>query len=396
MSIQHENSNVEIVTGTQRWRGQKDQPIDSGAQGKLENLLSQSSNKFCADCGSPDPKWVKSLTSFVAFASLYHFMQFRSLSIGVFICIKCSGVHRSLGVHISKVISVNLDEWTDEQVDALAEIGGNAVVNEKYEAYIPYNLKKPKPDSSIEERSDFIRRKYEKLQFSNCDDHTLHCPFPSPHRRSSSSPASSSACCTLNDKKQYEKQPTRHRIGNAFRNSWGRKETNSKPTKKNNSLASMVEFVGLIKVNVVKGINLVIRDVVTSDPYVVLVLGQQTVRTRVIKNNLNPIWNERLMLSIPENIPPLKVFVYDKDKFSFDDFMGEAEVDIQPLLAAARAYESSTMYESVDFKKWVSSLVEEGVISLVDGKLKQEIILNLQKVERGAIEIELECVPLTQ
>lgn len=80
--------------------------------------------------------------------------------------------------------------------------------------------------------------------------------------------------------------------------------------------------------------------------------------------------------------------------------MGEAEVDIQPLVAAARAYESSTMYESVDFKKWVSSKdntsVEEGVISVVDGKLKQEIILKLQKVERGALEIELECVPLSQ
>lgn len=37
----------------------------------------------------------------------------------------------------------------------------------------------------------------------------------------------------------------------------------------------MVEFVGLIKVNVVKGINLVIRDVLTSDPYVILVLGHQ-------------------------------------------------------------------------------------------------------------------------
>ena len=37
----------------------------------------------------------------------------------------------------------------------------------------------------------------------------------------------------------------------------------------------MVEFVGLIKVNVVKGTNLAVRDVLTSDPYVVLTLGQQ-------------------------------------------------------------------------------------------------------------------------
>ena len=107
----------------------------------------------------------------------------------------------------------------------------------------------------------------------------------------------------------------------------------------------MIEFIGLIKVNVVKGTNLAVRDVMTSDPYVLLALGQQvslyskcieliiliiisnqlkireimsimeltshillqSVKTRVIKNNLNPVWNERLMLSIPEQIPPLRV-----------------------------------------------------------------------------------------
>ena len=37
----------------------------------------------------------------------------------------------------------------------------------------------------------------------------------------------------------------------------------------------MIEFVGLIKVNVVKGTNLAVRDVMTSDPYVILTLGQQ-------------------------------------------------------------------------------------------------------------------------
>lgn len=52
---------------------------------------------------------------------------------------------------------MKLDEWTDEQVDTLAEFGGNNAVNSKYEAYIPGNYSKPKPDSSSDERSDFIR-----------------------------------------------------------------------------------------------------------------------------------------------------------------------------------------------------------------------------------------------
>ncbi|KAI3448799.1 hypothetical protein Pfo_005464 [Paulownia fortunei] len=351
----------------------------SSPRGRLESLLSEAGNRICADCGSPDPKWV-------------------SLSIGAFICIKCSGVHRSLGVHISKVLSVKLDEWTNEQVDALIEMGGNTAVNLKYEAKIPDNFRKLKPDSSTEERTDFIRRKYELHQFSNCDLQ-LSCPFPS----SASSHCSSSSCYSLSppEKKHYEKQTTGHRIqglGLAFRNSWRRAE--HKTTKKSNSMAGMVEFVGLIKVNIVRGTNLAIRDMVTSDPYVILSLGNQSMKTRVIKNNLNPVWNESLMLSIPENIPPLKLLVYDKDTFSTDDFMGNAEIDIQPLLSAAKASECSLICESTQLGKWKASqentLVSDGVITLEGGRVKQEISIKLQNVERGVLEIELECVPLTQ
>ncbi|KAK9023998.1 hypothetical protein V6N11_004182 [Hibiscus sabdariffa] len=342
MSTQYEKSDSKPPPDTPRW----DRPSDAerflikewrsfGARARLERMLEESGNRVCADCGSPDPKWV-------------------SLSIGVFICIKCSGVHRSLGSHISKVLSVKLDEWTDEQVDSLVNLGGNNVVNNKYEALLPDNHRKPKPDSPIEERSDFIRRKYEMQQFLEGNEQT-HQP---------TSPSSLHVTTThhFSDKKHSEKHG-RHRIGHRFRNSWGRKHS-----EKSNSLAGMVEFIGLIKVNVVKGTNLAVRDILTSDPYVILSLGQQ--------------------------------LVYDKDTFTPDDFMGDAEIDIQPLVFAARAYEKSEVQEPTQLGKWVANkdnpLTKDGIITLMDGKVKQEISFRLQNVERGTLEIELECIPLTQ
>lgn len=52
---------------------------------------------------------------------------------------------------------MKLDEWTDDQVDSLIEMGGNNAANLKYEASIPDSYRKPRPDASIEERTDFIR-----------------------------------------------------------------------------------------------------------------------------------------------------------------------------------------------------------------------------------------------
>lgn len=94
--------------------------------------------------------------------------------------------------------------------------------------------------------------------------------------------------------------------------------------------------------------------------------------------------------------------VFDKDKFTTDDFMGEAEIDIDPLVAAAKALEicnptdPSTQIEKVTDGKDKNTVVNNGMITVAEGKAKQGIVLKLQNVESGEIEIEIECVPLTQ
>ena len=62
------------------------------------SLLRDEENRYCADCEAKGPRWA-------------------SWNIGIFVCIRCAGIHRKLGVHISKVKSINLDSWTPEQVN---------------------------------------------------------------------------------------------------------------------------------------------------------------------------------------------------------------------------------------------------------------------------------------
>ncbi|XP_077221034.1 ADP-ribosylation factor GTPase-activating protein AGD12-like [Tasmannia lanceolata] len=310
---------------------------------RLKELLLQSDNRICADCGAPDPKWA-------------------SANIGVFICLKCSGVHRSLGCHISKVLSVTLDDWSDDEIDSMIDVGGNSSANAIYEAYLPSETKKPRPETSHEERLSFIRSKYELQEFLK------------PSLRITSGKTSVS--------------DSQKSLG-----SFSISDTSQR-------MAGMVEFIGVMKVKVIKGTDLAVRDMRTSDPYVVVAIGQQKAQTTVIKSNLNPVWNEELMLSVPHDYGALKLQVFDHDMFSADDIMGEAEIDVQPLITAATAHEDVGMVEDMQIGKWLKSndnaLIRDSIINIVDGKVKQEVSLKLQNVESGELELELEWMPLDQ
>ncbi|KAF2317871.1 hypothetical protein GH714_041190 [Hevea brasiliensis] len=98
----------------------------------------------------------------------------------------------------------------------------------------------------------------------------------------------------------------------------------------------MENLLGLLRIHVHKGVNLAVRDVMSSDPYVLVKRGKQKLKTRVVKKNVNPEWNEDLTLSIDNPNLPITIEVYDKDTFSPDDKMGDAEFDIGPFLEAVR------------------------------------------------------------
>ncbi|XP_010455862.1 PREDICTED: probable ADP-ribosylation factor GTPase-activating protein AGD13 isoform X3 [Camelina sativa] len=299
-------------------------------------------------------------------------LVFRSTNIGVFICLKCCGVHRSLGTHISKVLSVTLDEWSEEEVDSMIEIGGNASANSIYEAFVPDTCSKPGPDVSHDQRMRFIRAKYELQEFLK----------PSLRIKSGKRSTKSSAFLTSS---------LSRKIMDSFK-------SNSSSQKMFQE--GMVEFIGLLKVTVKKGTNLAIRDLMSSDPYVVLNLGKQKLQTTVVNSNLNPVWNQELMLSVPESYGPVKLQVYDYDTFSADDIMGEADIDIQPLITSAMAFGDPEMFGDMQIGKWLKShdnpLIDDSIINIVDGKVKQEVQIKLQNVECGELELEMEWLPLDQ
>ncbi|GAM20732.1 hypothetical protein SAMD00019534_039070 [Acytostelium subglobosum LB1] len=123
---------------------------DDRQKERLKELLMKPENAVCADCGSPDVQWA-------------------SINLGVFICIVCAGVHRHLGVHISRVKSTNLDSWKETEVEMMEQSNNAKSNREIYENTLPKDFIKPTFGDSIGLKEQWIIAKYLNKSFTPPD-----------------------------------------------------------------------------------------------------------------------------------------------------------------------------------------------------------------------------------
>uniref|UniRef100_A0AAQ4RH11 ArfGAP with SH3 domain, ankyrin repeat and PH domain 1b n=2 Tax=Gasterosteus aculeatus aculeatus TaxID=481459 RepID=A0AAQ4RH11_GASAC len=106
----------------------------------IEDVLRMPGNEVCCDCGASDPKWL-------------------STNLGILTCIECSGIHREMGVHISRIQSMELDKLGTSEL-LLAKNVGNSSFNEIMEGNLTSPTPKPTPSSDMTVRKEFINAKY--------------------------------------------------------------------------------------------------------------------------------------------------------------------------------------------------------------------------------------------
>lgn len=89
-----------------------------------------------------------------------------SYNLGVFLCVNCAAIHRMLGAHLSKVKSIQLDQWNRDQVEFM-ECHGNAPSWKYYEHQVPPSYRRPREKDPQVLREQWIRAKYERLEFQD-------------------------------------------------------------------------------------------------------------------------------------------------------------------------------------------------------------------------------------
>ncbi|XP_040828282.1 arf-GAP with GTPase, ANK repeat and PH domain-containing protein 1 isoform X2 [Ochotona curzoniae] len=110
----------------------------------LQSIRNIRGNSHCVDCDTQNPNWA-------------------SLNLGALMCIECSGIHRNLGTHLSRVRSLDLDDWPVELIKVMSSIG-NELANSVWEENCQGRTK-PSLDSTREEKERWIRAKYEQKLF---------------------------------------------------------------------------------------------------------------------------------------------------------------------------------------------------------------------------------------
>ncbi|KAL7163606.1 hypothetical protein ACSBR2_039677 [Camellia fascicularis] len=128
-----------------------------------------------------------------------------------------------------------------------------------------------------------------------------------------------------------------------------------------------------------------------------LPLNSLKMKTRVVKKNCNPVWNEELTLSIKDPNVPIILTVYDKDTFSDDDKMGDAEIDIKPYIECMKMglenLPTGTKVDRVQPNR-TNCLSDESCIIWDSGKMFQDMSLRLRNVDRGEVEIQIQWIDL--
>lgn len=132
----------------------------------LAELLKRPENQECMDCRARNPTWA-------------------SINLGVFVCIRCSGLHRQVGVHITQVRSCTMDLWEPHQI-ANMQAMGNAKGRAIYEALLPPDYGKPAENEDSQMVLQWIRTKYEKKRYYSATPLTATA---SPASRPAGAPA---------------------------------------------------------------------------------------------------------------------------------------------------------------------------------------------------------------
>ncbi len=124
----------------------RDTKLQARLSAEVEALAKLPSNATCADCG--DAKRIR----------------FCSVTLGVFLCNRCYGLHRALGAHVTRGKCLGLDAWHPDEVNLLRSVG-NAGARAQFEANVPAGVVRPTAASADRDVAAWIRDKYERKKY---------------------------------------------------------------------------------------------------------------------------------------------------------------------------------------------------------------------------------------